>query len=122
MTCQCDCTHVGLANRRCFIAGLACTAILPMAANAQLSGPPTAEDVTRELARYWEFQHGASKWRSLDFYKLGKVQTLRLLELCEKYGFTDGTETPVKAQMLPLQAWPSGHRAELQRLLEMAAS
>jgi hypothetical protein len=44
MTCQCDCTR--LANRRCFIAGLACTAILPMAANAQFAGPPTVEDVT----------------------------------------------------------------------------
>jgi hypothetical protein len=46
MACQCDCTHVGHANRRCFIAGLACTALLPMAANVQLAGPPTAEDVT----------------------------------------------------------------------------
>ena len=46
MTCQCDCTHTGLANRRSFIAGLACTAILPMAASAQLAGAPTAGDVT----------------------------------------------------------------------------
>jgi len=45
MTCQCDRT-VELANRRRFIAGLACTAILPMAANAQLAGSPTTEDVT----------------------------------------------------------------------------
>jgi hypothetical protein len=64
MTCQCDCTHVGLANRRCFIAGLACPAILPMAANAQLAGPPTAEDVTFmrmaiEEARLADFPFGA---------------------------------------------------------------
>ena len=64
MTCQCDCTHVRLANRRCFIAGLACTAILPMAANAQLAGPPAAEDVTFmrmaiEEARLADFPFGA---------------------------------------------------------------
>jgi len=64
MTCQCDCTKVGLANRRCFIAGVACTAILPMAANAQLAGPPTAEDVTFmrmaiEEARLADFPFGA---------------------------------------------------------------
>ena len=64
MTCQCDCTHVGLANRRCFIAGLACTAILPMAANAQLAGPPTVEDMTFmrmaiEEARLADFPFGA---------------------------------------------------------------
>jgi tRNA(adenine34) deaminase len=46
MTCQCDCTHTGLASRRSVIAGLACTAIMPMAANAQSAGPSTAEDVT----------------------------------------------------------------------------
>ena len=64
MTCQCDCTPVGFANRRCFIAGLACTAILPMAATAQLAGPPTAEDVTFmrmaiEEARQADFPFGA---------------------------------------------------------------
>jgi hypothetical protein len=66
MTCQCDCTNVGLANRRCFIAGLACTAISPMAANAQLAGPPTAEDVTFmrmaiEEARLARISEGASQ-------------------------------------------------------------
>ena len=64
MTSQCDCTHVGLANRRCFIAGLAWTAILPMAANAQLAGPPAAEDLTFmrmaiEEARLADFPFGA---------------------------------------------------------------
>src|SRR6516162_8553451 len=64
MTYQSDCTHLGLANRRCFIAGLACTAILPMAANAQLAGPPTAEDVmfmrmAIEEARLADFPFGA---------------------------------------------------------------
>jgi tRNA(adenine34) deaminase len=64
MTFQCDCTHVGLANRRRFLSGLACTAILPMTANAQLAGPTTAEDVTFmrmaiEEARLADFPFGA---------------------------------------------------------------
>ena len=64
MTCQYDCTHTSLANRRSFIVGLACTAILPMPANAQLAGAPTAEDVTFmpmaiEEARLADFPFGA---------------------------------------------------------------
>jgi hypothetical protein len=79
-------------------------------------------EVPGTLARYWEFQHGASKWRSLDFYKLSKVQTLRFVELCEEYGFTEGADIPVKAQMLPLHAWPARDRAELQEMLDVAAA
>lgn len=64
MSCQCDCTHSGLANRRSFMAGLAGTAVLPMAANAQSAGPPTAADVTFmrmaiEEARRADFPFGA---------------------------------------------------------------
>jgi tRNA(adenine34) deaminase len=64
MTYQCDYSHAGFANRRSFIAGLACTAILPMAANAQLAGAFTAEDVTFmrmaiEEARLADFPFGA---------------------------------------------------------------
>jgi tRNA(adenine34) deaminase len=64
MTRQCDCTHTGFANRRSLIAGLACAAVLPMTANAQLSGPPAAEDVTFmrmaiEEARLADFPFGA---------------------------------------------------------------
>lgn len=64
MTRQCDRTHTGLANRRSLIGGLACTAILPMAANAQLAGPSTAEDVrfmrmAIEQARLADFPFGA---------------------------------------------------------------
>jgi hypothetical protein len=94
---------------------------LPRLGPNDLAQGPLIE-VPGALARHWEFQHGASKWRPHDFGKLGKVQTLRFVELCEKYGFTDGTETPVKAQMLPLHGWPSGDRAELQHLLDIAAS
>lgn len=64
MTCQCGCTNTGLANRRSFIAGLACTAFLPIAANAKLADPYTAADVTFmrmaiEEARLADFPFGA---------------------------------------------------------------
>jgi len=64
MTCPCDCTRSGLADRRSLIAGLACTAILPMAANAKSAAPPRAEDATFmrmaiEEARLADFPFGA---------------------------------------------------------------
>jgi len=64
MTCPCGCTRSGLANRRSLIAGLACTAILPMAADAKSAAPPSAEDATFmrmaiEEARLADFPFGA---------------------------------------------------------------
>jgi tRNA(adenine34) deaminase len=64
MIYQCDCIHAGFANRHSFIAGLACTAILPTAANAQSAGRPIAEDATFmrmaiEEARLADFPFGA---------------------------------------------------------------
>jgi hypothetical protein len=81
-------------------------------------------EVPGTLARYWEWrwQHPASSWRSHDFRKWGKVQTLRFVELCEQYGFKRGADTPVKAQMLPLHEWAAGDRSELQEMLDIAAS
>jgi len=81
-------------------------------------------EVPGTLASYWEWrwQHPASGWRSHDFRKWGKVQTLRFVELCEQYGFKRGVDTPVKAQMLPLHAWLDCDRSELQEMLDIAAS
>lgn len=79
-------------------------------------------EVPGELASHWRWQQPTSKWRYLNFFKLGKVQTFRFVELCERYGFKDGTSMPIKQQILPLHAWPSKDREELQRLLEVAAS
>ena len=77
-------------------------------------------EVPGTLARYWQWQQPASKWRSYSFHKLSKVQTLRFVELCEQYGFEN--ETDFKAQMLPLHAWPACDRAELKDMLDIAAS
>src|SRR5579872_5126740 len=64
MTRQRDCAQAHNTNRRFFVAGIACTAILPVVANAQLAGAPTAEDVTFmrmaiEEARLADFPFGA---------------------------------------------------------------
>src|SRR5882757_5563747 len=65
MTCRCDpAFHRALPNRRSFIAGIACSAIVPAVADAQLAGPPSAQDVTFmrmaiEEARQADFPIGA---------------------------------------------------------------
>jgi tRNA(adenine34) deaminase len=65
MTCRCDrAFHRALPSRRSFIAGIACTAIVPAVADAQLAGPPSSEDVTFmrmaiEEARQADFPFGA---------------------------------------------------------------
>ena len=78
--------------------------------------------VPGELTRYWQWKQPASRWRSLNFHKLGKVQTLRFVELCERYGFSASMNTPIKEQMLPLLEWQLKDRVELQGLLDVAAS
>ena len=77
-------------------------------------------EVPGELYDYWQWQQPTSQWRSFDFHKLGKVQTLRFVTLCQKYGFEDGVE--IRAQMLPLNGWELKDRAELQEMLDIAAS
>ena len=79
-------------------------------------------EVPEQLYSFWQRQQSASNWRSLNFHKLGKVQTLRFVELCEQYGFRAEPDTPVKAQIRPLHGWTPNHRAELERLLDVAAS
>jgi hypothetical protein len=89
---------------------------LPLLGPGDVKQGPLIE-VPRELADYWRCQQPASNWRRLAFYKLSKVQTLRFVELCEQHGFTEGADIPVKAQLLPLDAWTARDRAELQHLL-----
>src|SRR5260370_34899225 len=65
MTCQRDpASHLALPSRRSFIAGIACTAIAPAVADAQLAGPASSEDVTFmrmaiDEARLADFPFGA---------------------------------------------------------------
>lgn len=78
--------------------------------------------VHHTLADYWQRQQPLSPWRSLDFYKLSKVQTLRFIELCEQYGFEEEAGGFVKDKMAPLAVWQADDRTELQDMLNIAAS
>jgi hypothetical protein len=77
--------------------------------------------VPGELASHWQWRQPAMKWRSLDFFRLSKVQTLRFTEICARYGFKGGSN-PYNAQMAPLHTWEDEDRAAIQRLLNIAAS
>jgi len=79
-------------------------------------------EVPGQLHSYWQWQQPALKWRSLNFHKLRKAQIIRFVELCERYGFEDGTSIPIKEIMLPLKAWRFEDRDELQGLLEVASN
>ena len=78
-------------------------------------------EVPDGLADYWQWQQKASKWRSYDFYELSKVQTLRFVELCKRYGYVAGPGR-IKEQMTPLAQWRTDDRAEMTELLDIAAS
>jgi len=77
-------------------------------------------EVPEELAGHWQWHQSPSKWPTLDFDKLTKVQTVQFNALCERYGFRRGGN-PYKAQMPPMNTWQPKDRAEMQRLLDIAA-
>jgi hypothetical protein len=80
-------------------------------------------EVPGTLARYWQLPPGASKWRSYDFYRLSKIQTLRLVELCEQYGYVAGLSLiEIKEQMTPLHQWRTDDRAKMKKLLDIGTT
>jgi hypothetical protein len=86
--------------------------------------------VPYDLESYWIWSQKASEWRNYNFSKLGKVQTLRFVELCREYGYEDGAAglsrgdrtRQVKEQMVPLAAWDAKDRKEMAGLLDIAAN
>jgi hypothetical protein len=99
--------------------------VIDLVDDLPLRGPNDPEqgpliEIPGALARYWQWQP-ASNWRSYSFHKLSKVQTLRFVELCERYGYAAGPG-PIKEQMTPLAQWRTNDRAEMVELLEIAAS
>jgi hypothetical protein len=76
--------------------------------------------VPRELASHWQWRQPVSNWRTLDFDKLTKVQSVRFTELCKRYGFRKNGN-PYKPQMAPLDTWRAKDRTELQRMMDIAA-
>jgi hypothetical protein len=92
---------------------------LPLVGPNDPDGGPEIE-VPEELAGHWQWHQSPSKWPSLDFHKLTKGQTVQFNALCERYGFRRGGD-PYKAQMPPIHTWQPKDRAEMQRLLDIAA-
>jgi hypothetical protein len=77
-------------------------------------------EVPRGLGYYWQrrWRQHASEWRHYYFEELKKVQILRFVELCERYGYREG----ITHEIAPIDAWETDDREELAELLEIAAA
>jgi hypothetical protein len=89
-------------------------------------GKPTGPkiEVPRLLEDYWQRHLYTDRWRYFSFWKhLGKVETLRFLELCARYGWDENPGgKSLKERMVPLAEWNTEHRAEMSGLLDKAAA
>ena len=93
---------------------------LPMLGRDDPQQGPTIE-VPAELASYWRWRQPASRWRPLSFWNLTKVDTVRFVQLCGKYGYEHGRGAyALSAHMMPLDQWRADDRAELQEMLAIA--
>ena len=86
----------------------------------QFSGPKI--EVPQALEYYWKWTQPAAAWRHYSFYEMGKVETLRFVALCARYGWQDGLGgVKLKECMVPLGDWHPDDRAEMTELLDKAA-
>jgi hypothetical protein len=77
-------------------------------------------EVPRDLAHYWQYSRAAPSGYS--FWNLGKVETLRFVEVCDRYGADQrGSGVRLRDRMVPLAEWQPNDRAEMQAMLEKAA-
>ena len=77
--------------------------------------------VPRALYHYWRWVKpaGGSGYR---FRNLGKVETLRFVELCKHYSEDESLRgMRLIDRMLPLDEWQPDHKAEMEAMLEKAA-
>jgi hypothetical protein len=81
-------------------------------------------EVPRALEYYWKWHWGTAGWRSYCFWKnFGKVETLRFLELCARYGWEEGVGwSALKERMVPLAEWSPDDEAEMTAMLDKAAA
>jgi hypothetical protein len=102
---------------------------LPMLGEHDPEQGPSIE-VPDGLRKYWTWGQKAPEWRHYSFSNLGKVQTLRFVELCREYGYGGGEDhsgrkdfmgVRVKDQMMPLAEWDPADRTEMAALLDVAA-
>jgi hypothetical protein len=67
----------------------------------------------------WTEQRGKLPYRFFEFHRLKAVQKVRFVELCRKYGWSDGQNA---GRTLPrLHEWSPHDRAEMNGLLDAAA-
>src|SRR5271168_1205331 len=76
-------------------------------------------EVPDDFAFHWKWRQRAAGWDFYSFEKLGKVETLRFAELCNRYKQRVGPKP--QDCMLPLEDWQTDDKAEIQALLDKAA-
>jgi len=79
-------------------------------------------EVPRALERYWGYVKPTAPGRGYRFANLGKVETLRFVELCKFYS-VDGSLCgwSLINRILPLDEWQPDDRDEIVAMLEKAA-
>jgi hypothetical protein len=80
-------------------------------------------EVPRALERYWSWVKPPAGGRGYWFGNLGRVETLRFVELCKVYS-SDGSLRggwSLRDRMLPLDEWEPEDAVEMEAMLEKAA-
>jgi hypothetical protein len=78
-------------------------------------------EVPRALKRYWHWVKPAARGCGYRFDNLGKVETLRFVELCTSYDVDESLRGwSLIERMLPLDEWHPDDRAEIEAMLEKA--
>jgi hypothetical protein len=78
-------------------------------------------EVPRALRSYWGWVKPAGG-SGYSFDHLGKVETLRFVELCKCYSEDESLRgMRLKDRMLPLDEWDPEDKAEMEVMLERAA-
>ena len=87
---------------------------------SDFSGPKI--EVPKNLEYYWRWIQPADGWRSYSFSNLGKVETVRFVELCVPYGWDENLSSiELNQRMIPLSDWRAGDKAKFTALLDKAA-
>ena len=75
----------------------------------------------RALEGYWAWVKPAVGGGGYRFRNLGKVETLRFVELCNYYSGDESLRgMRLIDRMLPLDEWQPDHKAEMEAMLEKA--
>jgi hypothetical protein len=78
--------------------------------------------VPRALKHYWDWIKPAAGGSGYRFDNLGKVETLRFVELCNYYSGDESLRgMRLIDRMLPLDEWQADDKAEMEGMLEKAA-